>query len=75
MNLAGSQFNANNTLTAKANNKLTWRGITGKPEDDELLSSATSKPNLDAVIKINPSIIHTDYADLLKIYLKSKGKR
>ena len=74
LNLAGSQFNANNTQTARDNNKLTWRGITNKPEDDELIAAASSTPSLDAVIAIDPSIIHTDYADLLIPYLESKGK-
>lgn len=75
LNLAGSQFNSDNTLTAKNNNKLTWRGITNKPEDNELKNSSTNKPNLDAVLQVNPSIIHTDYADLLIPYLISKNKR
>lgn len=75
LNLAGAQFNANNTLTAKNNNKLTWRGIVGDSEDIELISGATLTPNLDALIQINPSIISTDYADLMIPYLQSKGKR
>lgn len=74
LNLAGSQFNATNTEIARDNNKLTWRGITGKDEDIELISGATSTPKLNALIAIDPSIIHTDYADLLIPYLKSKGK-
>ncbi len=74
LNLAGSQFNTNNTETARDNNKLTWRGITGKDEDIELISGA-STPNLNGLIAINPSIIHTDYADLMIPYLESKGKR
>ncbi|WP_299524785.1 glycerophosphodiester phosphodiesterase family protein [Winogradskyella sp.] len=75
LNLAGTQFNANNTQSAKDNNKLTWRGITNKDEDIELISGATSTPKLNALIAIDPTIIHTDYADLLIPYLKSKGKR
>jgi hypothetical protein len=75
LNLAGSQFNSNNTLTAKNNKKLTWRGITNKPEDNELKNSNTNKPNLDAVLQVNPSIINTDYADLMIPYLISKNKR
>ncbi|WP_242085239.1 glycerophosphodiester phosphodiesterase family protein [Aestuariivivens sediminis] len=75
LNLAGTQFIANNTQTAKNNNKLTWRGITGKDEDIELISGATSTPNLNTLIAIDPSIIHTDYADLLMAYLESKDKR
>ena len=75
LNLAGEQFNANNTLEAKNKNKLTWRGITGKPEDKELLSGINTTPNLDLMIQKNPAIIHTDYADLMIVYLESKGKR
>lgn len=75
LNLAGTQFNANNTQTARDNNKLTWRGIIGKDEDIELISGATSTPRLNALIAIDPSIIHTDYADLMIPYLESKGKR
>lgn len=75
LNLAGTQFNANNTQAARDNNKLTWRGITGKDEDIELISGATSTPKLNALIAIDPSIIHTDYADLSIPYLKTKGKR
>lgn len=75
LNLAGTIFSASYASQAKSKNKLTWRGVTDKPDDAELISGASSKPNLDATIQINPAIIHTDYADLLKIYLKSKGKR
>lgn len=76
LNLAGSQFNADNTKAAKSKNKLTWRGITGgDAEDLELISGATSTPKLDTLIAIDPSIIHTDYADLLIPYLKKQGKR
>ncbi len=75
LNLAGQAFNASFTSIAREKNKLTWRGITNKPEDKELLSSSPTKPNLDRVIQINPSIIHTDYADLMIPYLVNKGKR
>jgi glycerophosphoryl diester phosphodiesterase len=75
LNLAGSQFNANNTLTAKNNDKLTWRGITGDSEDLELISGTTLTPSLDELIQINPSIINTDFADLMIPYLESKNKR
>ncbi|WP_299671632.1 glycerophosphodiester phosphodiesterase family protein [uncultured Polaribacter sp.] len=75
LNLAGSQFNGDNTLAAKNNNKLTWRGISGDSEDLELISGATLTPDLDELIQINPSIINTDFADLMIPYLKSKNKR
>ena len=75
LNLAGNQFNENNTLTAKNNDKLTWRGITGDSEDLELISGTTLTPSLDELIQINPSIINTDFADLMIPYLESKNKR
>lgn len=75
LNLAGAAFNVNNTAVAKKNKKLTWRGITSLSSDLELLSSDANKPNLDAVLDINPSIIHTDYADDMIAYLKTKNKR
>lgn len=75
LNLAGSQFNANNTQIARDNNKLTWRGITNKDEDIELISGATLTPKLNTLIGIDPSIIHTDYADLMINYLEANDKR
>ena len=75
LNLAGVTFNKKNTVLAQNHKKLTWRGITNKNEDKELVNVSAKKTRLNAVIQKNPAIIHTDYADLLKTYLTQKNKR
>jgi glycerophosphoryl diester phosphodiesterase len=70
IHLVDETFTTENMKTLKENGKISFVN-TLWDEDDTFILGETA--GMDSVISLRPSIIQTDYPELLKNYLKQKG--